>query len=628
MLKTNIILGTYNHLPEGLDDVEFERIYQTCYRPFLSALNRFPEIQATLFYSGSLLRRFESLHPEYLMLLEEMSARRQIELLGGGFFAPILPLIPNSDRLGQIELMTTYMRKSFGKRPRGCWLAEYAWEPWLASTLQTSGMDYTFLSEAQFIDALGNPNAVTKPVISEDIGRCVTVFPVYDCSTSFSDSPGFVEAAERTSQRSLTVLMMPGESIRALWEASGSESPDLYMERTFGWFRKMTLQMETTTPSRYLKTARVSDRLYFAGSASTRFIESSAIPGNCHSQGCIRRSIVRYQTASALYSRMFYVHLLIGQLRGDKARKKIAIEDLWKAQSGNAFWKSPSGGIDDPRIREVAYGSLIEAELAARQKGAFVPGILKTDIDFDGAKEYVYQGSELNAYVHANGAVLIELDTLKARRNLCDIFIDTHENSKARRSCFIDRLYSLYPPADMSVSPWAGDVGAFSSHVYDEVIPGIEPPSIGFSREGIADLGGSKRSLALSKRYSFHKRTVKVAYELQNRSDSDCTSWFGVELNLSLRPEVIESISGDSTLIEPDQLSAERWISLASVSKLSLKNNSPIKAVSISLTVPCTVRIASISSNHSQGITLLLLWPLELASDASWKAEVLFSIQE
>jgi alpha-amylase len=628
MLKTNLVFGTYNHLPEGLDDVEFERTYQGSYRPFLSALNRFPEIQATLFYSGSVLRRLEAMHPEYLMLLEEMSARRQIELLGGGFYAPIMPLIPNSDRLGQIELMTTYMRKSFGRRPRGCWLTEYAWEPWLASTLQTSGMDYTFLSEAQFIDAMGSPDTMSKPVITEDLGRCVTVLPVFDCATSFTDGPGFIEAAERIASRPFSVLMMPGERIRALWEASGSESPDLYMERTFGWLRKVSLELETTTPTRYLKTAKVSQRLYFGGSASERFMDSSAIPGNNHTQACIRRSIVRYSSTSALYSRMFYVHLLIGQLRGDKARKKIAIEDLWKGQSGNAYWKSPAGGIDDPRIREITYGSLIDAEVATRQKGAFVPGILKTDIDFDGVKEYVYQGSELNAYVHPKGGVLVELDALKARRNLCDVFVDSNECSKARKSSFVDRLYASEPHADNAVEPWVGDIGVFSSHAYDETVPGTDPPSISFLREGMVDLGDTKRSLAMSKRYFFSKRTVKVNYDLQNRSDAVCGCWFGVELNVALRPESIESITCDSRNVDPASLSSEHDTSLPEISKMTLKNNGPVKAVSLSLSVPATVRIVTIGRNPVQGMALLLLWPLNLPSDAGWKAEILLSFQE
>ncbi|MBN2875255.1 MAG: DUF1925 domain-containing protein, partial [Spirochaetales bacterium] len=339
MLKTHLVLGTYNHLPEGIDDTEFETVYQTCYRPFLSALNRFPDIQATLHYSGSLLRRFEAKHPEYLMLLEEMSGRRQIELLGGGFYAPLMPLIPGSDRLGQIEMLTTYLRKSFGKRPRGCWLSEYAWEPWLASTLQTSGMDYTFLSSRQFRDALGNDAEPLAPVMTEDQGRCVVVLPVVDCTTCFASPVGLVEAVESSASASLSVVMAPGESIGALWEGSGLESPDLYMERTFAWFRRNALESETTTPSRYLKSRRVTSKLYFPGSSTVRFMDASAVVGTRPACGSLRRSILRYASTASLYSKMYYVHLLIGQLRGDKSRKKTAVEDLWRGQCGNAYWK-------------------------------------------------------------------------------------------------------------------------------------------------------------------------------------------------------------------------------------------------------------------------------------------------
>ena len=273
MQKTHLIIGAYNHLPEGLSESEFEGVYQSCYRPFLSVLNRFPEIQATLFFSGSLLKRFEFRHPEYLMLLEEMTARRQVELLGGGFYAPIMPLIPSADRLGQIELLTTYLRKTFGKRPRGCWLSEFAWEPWLSSTLQTCGMDYTFLSAEQFLESIPGSREELLPIITEDQGRCTTILPVHDCSTSFETPLGFVDSLNELKPGNMHILMLPGESIRLLWESSGLESPDVYMERTFAWLRKSALEYETTTPSRYLKTNRQWTKAYFPGTASIRLIQ-------------------------------------------------------------------------------------------------------------------------------------------------------------------------------------------------------------------------------------------------------------------------------------------------------------------------------------------------------------------
>ncbi|HOZ71878.1 MAG TPA: DUF1926 domain-containing protein [Spirochaetales bacterium] len=631
MLKTHLILGTYNHLPEGLDETEFERTYQSCYRPFLSTLNRFPEIQAALYYSGSLLKRFEARHPEYLMLLEEMSARRQIELIGGGFYAPILPLIPNSDRLGQIELMTTYLRKSFGKRPRGCWLPEYAWEPWLASTLQSSGMDYTFLLDRQFKEAEGRDDAALSPVVTEDQGRCLTVLPVRDCSFSFGKPLGLVEAAEAAGPSQLTVLMVAGERIRPLWEESGLESPDLYMERSLAWFRKNSLEAETTTPSRYLKSKRVARKLYFGGSASERFMKASAPDGAEHGCGSLRRSIIRYAASSALYSRMYYVHLLIGQLRGDKSRKKSAVEDLWKGQCGDAYWMAPTGGIDDPAIREAAYRSLLDAELTTRQKGAFVPGVVKADIDFDGVKEYIYQGNDLNAYLHPRGAVLVELDALKARRNLCDLFSPEPEGDRARKACFVDRLYAAEPGPDAVLRPWAGDIGPFSSHPYEEVLADGNHATLCFAKDGVVSLGGAKRSIAVTKRYSFNKKVVRVAYSVQNRSDSDARFWLGVELNASLgtdRIEWLEASGSDVVSVDPSAMSATRGSGFGAIAKLAIKTVGAVKSIAMATTTPAVVSSALIGSPASQGVATLLLWRIELAADESWKTDILLSVHE
>ena len=629
MLKTHLILGTYNHLPEGLDDTTFEKTYQSCYRPFLSTLNRFPEIQASLYYSGSLLKRFEARHPEYLMLLEEMSARRQIELLGGGFYAPILPLIPNSDRLGQIEMMTTYLRKSFGKRPRGCWLSEYAWEPWLASTLQASGMDYTFLSDGQFRDALGRGDRDPVPVVTEDQGRCLTILPVWDCYKSFGSPLGFVEAAEAAGRGPLTVLMLAGERLSSLWERSGLESPDLYMERAFAWFRKNSLEAETTTPTRYLKTKRVTTKLYFPGSATERFMAASAQEGSRPQCGSLRRSIIRYASSAALYSRMYYVHLLIGQLRGDKSRKKTAIEDLWKGQCGDAYWLAPSGGVDSPAIREASYRSLIDAELTTRQKGAFVPGIVKADIDFDGAKEYIYQGTDLNAYVHPKGAVLVELDVLKARRNLCDLFVPEAEGDLARKSCFVDRLYVREPDADRVVAPWTDDIGPFSTHWYDEGVADGDKPLLSFSKDGVIGLGGAKRSITVSKRYSFNKKVVRVAYSVQNRSDVEASFWLGVELNTSLGSDSVEGLEVGGTepvQVDPASIGPERGTALGIATKMTIRMAGAIKSVSVSTSVPAAISASLVGA--AQGVATLLTWPVSLAADETWRSEILLSIHE
>jgi 4-alpha-glucanotransferase len=635
MQKTYLIIGAYNHLPEGLSESEFEGVYQSCYRPFLSVLNRFPEIQATLYFSGSLLKRFEFRHPEYLMLLEEMTARRQVELLGGGFYAPIMPLIPSADRLGQIELLTTYLRKTFGKRPRGCWLSEFAWEPWLSSTLQTCGMDYTFLSAEQFSESILDSRFSLLPIITEDQGRCTTILPVHDCSTSFGEPLGFVAGLEQLRPCPLHILMMPGESISSLWESSGLESPDVYMERTFAWLRKNALEYETTTPSRYLKNNRQWSKAYFPGTASRRLIQNSV--SHSHSTvGSIRNALLRYAASSALYTRMYYVHLLIGQLRGDKSRKKTAVEDLWKSQCGDAFWITKRGGIRIPSIRQAAYQSLIDAEQTTRTKDTFSPGIIRADMDFDGHKEFLYQGAELNAYVHSRGGAVVELDAIRWRRNLCDVFWPATEGHESRKTMFLDRVYTNQPAAAVALQPWKEDISCFGDQRYENDPSQDSHDSIGLSRDATLIIGAAPRQLGLRKRYTFQNKHVKVAYDLLNPSEHSVDFWFGIEMNFSILPGELDAIKVDGNPVDPAVFYALDGTDHGLLSNLILNGNNTVQTLELKSTVPFNLASATILDSTPfpdidacvQGCTLLLAWHVQLKPDTGWSGKLDLSVRD
>ncbi len=174
MSRIKLILGSHAHVPYGSNTAEFENVYMNLLRPFVTSLYRYPGIQAVLHYSGVLLHWVERSHPELFMLINDMIARKQAEILGGGFYEPMLPIIPLQDKIGQIEMLTTYIRKQFGKRPQGCWIPGFAWEQGLVSPLVSCGMGFTFLGKRQFTLAGGND----APCICEDQGKLITVFPV------------------------------------------------------------------------------------------------------------------------------------------------------------------------------------------------------------------------------------------------------------------------------------------------------------------------------------------------------------------------------------------------------------------------------------------------------------------
>ena len=629
MQKSHVIIGTYNHLPEGADESLFEETYQVSWRPFLSVLYRFPDIAATISYSGTALKWLESRHPEFLMLLEEMVLRKQIELLGGGFFAPLLPLVPGTDRLGQIELLTTYIRKSFGKRPRGCWVQDYAWEPGLASTLQTSGFDFSFLTERHFRLAGLVGEALGSPVMTEDQGRSIVVFPVLDALESFSaplpPAEAIEEARGRLGELPLYTILYPDAAIRSLWQASSLESPDVMFERSFAALQRLGLEAETTTPSRYLRLLQHYRRAYFAGNASFTLMHKSYKAGETTrgggdpeslDAGSLRRLLLRHEESLALYSKMHYVRILVGQLRGDKSRKKTAQEELWRGQCGDAYWCGPSGGIAQLAVRAAAYGALIEAEKTTRLRGTFAPGVISADVDFDGVKEILYQGADLNAYVHLRGGSLTELDSFMSRWNYVNVMASAE--GEPRVLAFQDRC--------MRNGNFGSDLGGFALSHYS-LTESDRPANIAaLSHEGWVNLGGARRSLGLKKTFVFRKGGLSVDYELVNRSADKLSFRFVEEFNLSagLAPGAV----GLSVFRgrEASALDSARPCDASAGNALRLENLRQKERIELRSERPFELRHEPIFTTTGQGeqkvqryqgCRLLLGWDLDLAADAT-----------
>jgi alpha-amylase len=103
----------------GNFDWVFEECYQSCYLPFLKLLEKYPRVRAAIHVSGPLLEWMEESGREFLDILGLLSDRNQLEIISGGFYEPILSLIPRRDAVGQIQMMSSYIEKKFGKRPKG-----------------------------------------------------------------------------------------------------------------------------------------------------------------------------------------------------------------------------------------------------------------------------------------------------------------------------------------------------------------------------------------------------------------------------------------------------------------------------------------------------------------------------
>src|SRR5947208_10289049 len=177
MSQVRLILALHNHQPVGNFDGVFEEAYRTSYRPFLDVLEGYPQIPFALHTSGPLLEWLVERHPEYIARLRRMVETGQVEILGGGFFEPILTMIPHRDRVGQIRAFSHHLDELFATRVRGMWIAERVWEQSLVSSIVEAGIEYTILDDDHFRRAGCSGNEVFGYYLTEDDGRLLKVFP-------------------------------------------------------------------------------------------------------------------------------------------------------------------------------------------------------------------------------------------------------------------------------------------------------------------------------------------------------------------------------------------------------------------------------------------------------------------
>jgi hypothetical protein len=489
MPSLNVCILAHYHLPLGVSEGEKEALYTEQLKPLMMTLAKTLHIQMLLHISGPLLHWIETAHPEFLLLLDDLLHAKQIEFLGGGFYEPYLSFLPLVDKIGQIEMFTTYLRKQFGKRPQGIWLPDFDWEPSLPGALNSCGVGFTFLPERLFTDK-------TRPCLAEDQGKMLTVFPVWESLSN--EGEGLAAELRRLSEE------ITHEDAWISLMLDGRQSTGLI----FSQLLSAVPYVNFCTPGRSYKALQRLPRQYFAA-ASTKNI------------------LIEHPEANALYSKTLYTGLLINQLRGDKARKKNAREELWKAQCSDAYREkdtccaAETGGIYRPEIRAASYQALLKAEKTARERGVFTASVQSFDFDMDGENEHLLQNDSINTYIGTYGGAVFEFDVLPCSFNYCDtiaaprLFSDYFYSERERRDCGREN----YSP-------------------FESVKKG-QKLRIGFRlprKAGDAGLG----SLQVEKIYSLKKESLSVFYTIKNEGNE--------MLDFKFSPRICQSFPSDKPM--------------------------------------------------------------------------------
>jgi hypothetical protein len=425
------LFAVHNHQPVGNFPSVFRSAFAECYCPLLEGLAAHPGFRFALHFSGPLWEYMEKKERGCWDLVTELARRGQVELLSGGFYEPILSIIPENDRRGQIRMMNDFLSENFGRRPRGMWLAERVWEPDLPSTLAEAGIEFTLLDEEHFRYA-GIHDLYTS-YITEDQGRTLRVFPI-DKTLRYDIPFHPLEDLEAYLGRirdagGAAILGDDGEKF-GVWPGTHKwVFDDGWLERFLAFVEDRGIRMASF--AEYIDAHPPAGRAYLPPASYEEMMEWVLEPDEQVAfdklkaaagpdarrflrGGFFRDFSRKYREANHLHKRMIMVSREIERTRGRDAGRR----DLFKAQCNDPYWHGVFGGLYLPHLREAAYHALLKAEKTVPDTA----GWTSLDYDCDGRPELVYRDATFGLLAKPDaGGTLVEIDYRPWPRNLSDV---------------------------------------------------------------------------------------------------------------------------------------------------------------------------------------------------------------
>ncbi len=455
MSQARLILALHNHQPVGNFDGVFEDAFRSSYLPFLDVLEGYPELPFALHTSGPLLEWLVERHPEYIARLRRLVESGRVEILGGGFFEPILTMIPHRDRVGQIRSYSQHLEELLGARIRGMWIAERVWEQALVSSIAEAGIEYTVLDDCHFLRAGCLEDNVLGYYLTEDDGRLLKVFPGSESlryMIPFHEPHASYEYLRRLAERrpgSTIVFADDGEKFGS-WPKTYDH---VYRHGWLNHFCDMLLAnrdwLETTTFARALDVSLPSGKIYLPDGSYREMTEWSLSPDAATAYrrasgrltslpdskeierffrpgGFWRNFKVKYAECDEMYARMLMVSRRLAALEtaggADPDYLEVARQELYRGQCNCPYWHGSFGGLYLPHLRNAIYRSLIAADNALDDaEGRTGPRVALEVADFnlDARQEVRLENDSLIAMVRpAQGGHLYELDVRKSTTNL------------------------------------------------------------------------------------------------------------------------------------------------------------------------------------------------------------------
>jgi alpha-amylase len=531
----------HNHQPVGNLPEVFASACELAYRPFLEVLRRAQHMKAVLHYSGPLLTWMELARPELLGAIAELVADGRVEMLTGGCYEPMLPMVPDRDKVGQIEKLSQWLARRFGVRPAGLWLTERVWEPGLAGPLQRAGVRYTLVDDNNFRRAgIAEAESLGHFTARGADGGGIEVFPINGslrAAIPWQPPAAAIEHLRRLAGEGdrVAVFADDGEKLGEWPRTHETVYCERWLERFFQLLAENADWLQVTTLSDCLAQLPSRGEIELPAGSYPEMMEWSG--------GSWRNFLTRYPESNLMYRKMLFVSDLVARMPAATEEAARAQDHLYRAQSNCPYWHGVFGGLYLSHLRCEAYRNLVAAERIAAPGAGL--SVAQQDFDGDGQDEVLVNTPAFNCYLHRAGGQVFELDDRAAAWNLLATLSRRRERYHDEatdlpcdwylRRALVDHFLAEETDVASFAAARYGEQGDFVNQPYEVTVEaGERQARVLLSREGGVWVGEEFRPVRVSKRLTFAAgaRGFDVEYTLENPGERPLSLWFASESNL------------------------------------------------------------------------------------------------
>lgn len=590
------LLCIHNHQPVGNFESVIEEAYQKAYKPFIDIMYDYPDFKFALHCSGILWDYFLEKHPEYIEIVKKMLERKQVELVSGGYYEPILSSIPQKDRVGQIKMMNEFLKKTFNVQPQGLWLTERIWEQTVVKDIVDAGIKYTLVDDYVFycagINRIENPE-LTDYYVTEEEGRILYVFPISQTLRYYIPFKPVEEVIQLLSkfvrQNEIIALTMGDDGEKfGIWPKTYEH---VYKD---GWLKKFVEQvlknsqwLKTTTFSEFVNLKPPKQKIYLPTASyfemgewslptSTQEMFESLIKNldNIPNNQVIRQFLhggywknflSKYPESNNMHKKMLFLSEKI-----QRVKDKKLIQTFYKSQCNCAYWHGVFGGLYLPHLREAVYQNLINVEKQIVKNGVYCK-----DFDKDTQDEILVSSEEFSLYIKPSyGGSVYELDLKQYDKNLLNVLSRKKEayhkrliefesnNAKIdpqqvktihdlvlvkeeglskklyydwhQRYSFLDHFLHPDTKFENFYKCQYGEQGNFTIEKYEIEKINKKNLEVILSRIGNVWVKENNYPIKITKRFVVNdeENCVSCEYKIENLSDTNIELWFLSEINM------------------------------------------------------------------------------------------------